>query len=95
MRLVDFLNKHLIDCWRSALRLRIIQLHTFITLLVGALYNLAKSYPTLAQDAISKLPPTLMKPTVVNLVLLVWLLVGAYARLVPQPNLPPPQEPKP
>lgn len=93
--LAGFLDGHLIAAWRKALRLRIIQLHTGITVLAAAIYNLAKAYPTMAQDVLSRLPPTLLHPAAVNTALVVWLVIGAYARLVPQPAIVLPPTPPP
>lgn len=82
--ITGWLDSKLIDSWRSALRFHIIQLHLAITGIAAAIYNLAKAYPDLAQTALSKLPPELLKPVVVNVLLAAWLLIGAYARLAPQ-----------
>lgn len=92
MRIIDYMNTHFIPGWRDALRLRIIQLHTFITLFVGIIYNMAREYPTMAQDVIAKMPPALLHPVTINLILVVWLVIGAYARLVCQPNLQSPNQ---
>ena len=82
----SWFDRKLIDDWRQAFRLHILQLHIAMTAVAAVIYNMAKSYPSLAQDVISKLPPELFKPVVVNILLAAWLLLGAYARLVPQPK---------
>jgi hypothetical protein len=86
--ITGWLDLKLINSWRSALRFRIIQLHLAITGAAAAVYNLAKAYPDLAQTMVSKLPPELLKPVFVNVLLAVWLLIGAYARLAPQVKKP-------
>lgn len=85
--LPGFLDTHLIAGWRKALRLRIVQLHVAITAIGAAIYNMAKQYPDAAQQIVAKLPPEMLNPVIVNLGLAGWLLVGLYARLVPQPSV--------
>lgn len=78
------LDAKLIDNWRKALRFRVLQLHLAITAIAAGVYNMAKSYPDMAQQVLAHVPPELTKPWVVNAVLGIWLVLGAYARLAPQ-----------